>query len=349
MSIRAMLNSESIHSFNYDSDTWDLLKKTYKNLDLSMPCCGVSAIPKTSKLNNYFFAHKKQGECVTAPETAEHLYLKTLISKIALSEGWEVTTEKQGQTPTGELWIADIYCTKGNAKLAFEVQWSSQTNDEFIRRTQKYIDSGVRVLWLYRLKGNKTNFLHDLPFSKDVPVFGIKHNKESNLFKVSQFDVLVDKFIQGALKGNLQWLPKSNDIFTVKLMCDSVICWRCKQKTTTINALHLFNKDNIFIPSVPLSDSSEYELILKNFSNNELVKFNIGTIKSRYSKTCGYSYLSNGCVHCDALMGDFFLERDELFSPSETLQFSLPLHIASTFFDIYSSWYFQGLSSEYYG
>ena len=60
MSIRAMLNSESIHSFNYDSDTWDLLKKTYKNLDLSMPCCGVSAIPKTSKLKNYFFAHKKQ-------------------------------------------------------------------------------------------------------------------------------------------------------------------------------------------------------------------------------------------------------------------------------------------------
>jgi len=179
------------------------------------------------------------------------------------------------------------------------------------------------------------------------PVFGIKHNKESNLFKVSQFDVLVDEFIQGALKGNLQWLPKSNDIFTAKLMCDSVICWRCKQKTTTINALHLFNKDNVFIPSMPLSDSSIAELVLKNFSNNELLKFNIGTIKSRYSKTCGYSYLSNGCVHCDALMGDFFLERDDLFSPSETLQFSLPLHIAYKFFDISSNWYFNGVDSEY--
>jgi hypothetical protein len=75
----SLLNSESIHSFNYDSDTWDLLKKTYKNSDLSMPCCGVSAIPKTSKLKNYFLHIKKQGECVTAPETAEHLYLKTLI------------------------------------------------------------------------------------------------------------------------------------------------------------------------------------------------------------------------------------------------------------------------------
>jgi hypothetical protein len=47
-------------------------------------------------------------------------------------------------------------------------------------------------------------------------------------------------------------------------------------------------------------------------------------------------------------MGDFFLKQNELFSPSETLQFSLPLHIASKFFDIYSNWYFRGLSSEYY-
>jgi hypothetical protein len=31
------------------------------------------------------------------------------------------------------------------------------------------------------------------------------------------------------------------------------------------------------------------------------------TVKVRYSKTISRSYPSNGCVHCDALVGDFFL------------------------------------------
>ena len=145
---------------------------------------------------------------------------------------------------------------------------------------------------------------------------GLFHNEQTQIETNQMYFILVgDNRIARYIKVS-DIDPKSNDIFTVKLMCDSIICWRCKRKTTTINALHLFNKDNVFIPSQPLFDSSEYELVLKNFSNNELFKFNIGTIKLRYSKTCGHSYLSNGCVHCDALMGDFFLERDELFSPS---------------------------------
>ncbi len=32
----------------------------------------------------------------------------------------------------------------------------------------------------------------------------------------------------------------------------------------------------------------------------------IGTVRSRRSKTAGGKYLSNGCVHCDALQGRFF-------------------------------------------
>jgi hypothetical protein len=33
----------------------------------------------------------------------------------------------------------------------------------------------------------------------------------------------------------------------------------------------------------------------------------VGAIKSRYSKTIGAFYLSNGCYHCDAIQGDFFI------------------------------------------
>lgn len=31
------------------------------------------------------------------------------------------------------------------------------------------------------------------------------------------------------------------------------------------------------------------------------------TIKPRFSKTIGRTYPSNGCIHCDAIVGDFFL------------------------------------------
>jgi hypothetical protein len=33
------------------------------------------------------------------------------------------------------------------------------------------------------------------------------------------------------------------------------------------------------------------------------------TVKDRFSKTAGGSYLSNGCEHCDAIQGDWPLGR----------------------------------------
>ena len=44
----------------------------------------------------------------------------------------------------------------------------------------------------------------------------------------------------------------------------------------------------------------------------------VGEIKERSSRTAGETYLSNGCFHCDALLGNFFLFHGEL------PKFSLP-------------------------
>jgi hypothetical protein len=38
----------------------------------------------------------------------------------------------------------------------------------------------------------------------------------------------------------------------------------------------------------------------------------VGEIKERTSRTAGETYLSNGCFHCDALLGNFFLFHEEL-------------------------------------
>lgn len=121
MPLRAVSDSGNAHSFEYDAQRWAELKGDYKRLNLRIPCCGVAAIPKTSTLGNFFFAHARKGECTTAPESAEHIYCKNLIAKAAQSAGWLVTTERSGESSAGEAWIADVFCEKGKAKVALEV------------------------------------------------------------------------------------------------------------------------------------------------------------------------------------------------------------------------------------
>jgi hypothetical protein len=344
MSIRAILDDQDVYSFDHDDESWQTLKNNHKNLNLVMPCCNSHAVPKTSKLKNYFFAHSKQGECTSAPETPEHLYLKTIIAKISRSEGWHVTTEKQGETPSGENWIADVYCTKGNAKLAFEVQWSPQSNDEFIRRTKKYTESDVRVAWLYRLRGNKEYFNHDFPVSKELPLFGIRHNKETNALTVPQFGLPVEEFIQGAFKGQLKWLPSEGDKLIAKVRPEIIHCWKCKRETKIIKEVLFYNKNNILISSRSFSDRNIPDIILQNIGNKELAKFGVGPIQKRYSKTIGSAYLSNGCFHCNALMGNFFLMENEgvLLDPIVEFYFTCDKQIIP----FNSEWFFGSLRAK---
>lgn len=117
-----------------------------------MACCGQNGISKTSKLNNFYFAHKSRSDSLYAKESAEHLYLKFLIAKIAHESGWDVTTEKQGTTQNGEAWIADVFCTENKARLAFDIQLSQQTDSELEARPSKYTASGIRTLWLRKLR-----------------------------------------------------------------------------------------------------------------------------------------------------------------------------------------------------
>jgi hypothetical protein len=41
-------------------------------------------------------------------------------------------------------------------------------------------------------------------------------------------------------------------------------------------------------------------------------RMGVGLVKTRFSRTRNGEYLSNGCVHCDALLGDFYLYHETL-------------------------------------
>jgi Competence protein CoiA-like family len=156
------LTGWSIQSFDLTDEQWRTLElENRKSRSLRMPCCGSQVILKRSHLGTQFFAHKAIGSCVTAPETETHFQLKKTVVDTARANGWEAATEVSGNSPSGEQWTADVLAQKGKHKVAVEIQWSGQTNDETMRRQERYRQSGIRGLWLLRQPGFPIT--HDLP------------------------------------------------------------------------------------------------------------------------------------------------------------------------------------------
>jgi competence protein CoiA len=126
--------------------SFDLADENRKARSLRMLCCGSQVILKRSHLGTQFFAHKVVGRCATAPETEAHLQLKRTVVFAARANGWEATTEVPGTSPLGEQWKADVLAQKGIHKVAVDIQWAGQTNDETMRRQERYRQSGIRGL-----------------------------------------------------------------------------------------------------------------------------------------------------------------------------------------------------------
>jgi hypothetical protein len=87
-------------------------------------------------------------------------------------------------------------------------------------------------------------------------------------------------------------------------------CWKCKQTTLAfhgavdrgIGVTQFFYQPQV----LEELDRIRQELELERF----------GCVKPRFSRTLGSAYISQGCRHCDALIGDFPLSEDfsEVFS-----------------------------------
>src|SRR5918993_78303 len=156
------LSGRSLHAFDLADDQWQALAlENRKARHLRMPCCRSQVTLRRSRLGTPFFAHKAVGSCTTAPEREEHLRLKRMAMDAARASGWSAETEVTGTTPAGEVWRADVLAHKGEQKVAIEIQWSAQTDDETRRRQERYRASGIRGLWLLR----QPDFLiaHELP------------------------------------------------------------------------------------------------------------------------------------------------------------------------------------------
>jgi hypothetical protein len=267
---------------------------------LRMPCCSSPVILRTSRRGTQFFAHKAVGECSTAPETEAHLRLKQMAVEVARAHGWDAETEVIGTTPSGEQWTADVLARRGDHKVAVEVQWSAQTNEETLSRQERYARSNVRCLWLLRQSG--------FPVDERLPAARVSGSPEEGFMAqvptgVGEQSVPIRDFLEAAFSKRLRFGLPLGFPATVSVQAGRMHCWSCRALTRIISFVVVVYGPREYRLTVP--DMGKYPDLFALIHSSLPAGLGLGAIKRRFSKTQGRSYLSNGCVRCDALVGQF--------------------------------------------
>ncbi|QIG54502.1 hypothetical protein G6N82_10380 [Altererythrobacter sp. BO-6] len=309
-----------IHAFDLTAEQWDKLKIGNRKLkNLRMPCCESLVVLKKSRRGTRFFAHSKVGRCLTADEGEEHRVLKSLAVDVARECGWSAETEVSGSTPDGEHWRADVLATKGSAMVAIEVQWSGQVNDETLRRQDRYQQSGIRGLWLLRQPG--------FPVSQDLPAACIGGSLDEGFHalipyrwsRMSRSDrqakagwkvvTPMADFIRAALSKRLRW-GRITDIGAsaeAQVLIAEADCEACGVITDIIVGIELDVAGEKV--DVSLLDLTPHDALIEELRLHLPQSFDQSHLKVRFSRTRKERYLSNGCLGCDRLYGDFYLSQ----------------------------------------
>lgn len=332
MPLKCLFGTEEVYAFEVESDeAWETLRtENAASRSLRMPCCGSAVVLRTSPLGTRHFAHSRRGPCTTAPESAEHLLAKLVIIDGIRRTAWAAKPEQEGSTASGDKWKADVLAMKDSTKnqVAFEVQWSRQTDEETRQRQTRYKDAGVRGLWLFRQ--------YDFPMEKGTPAFRLIFDEKTKSFLVAipspfyhpnyvsnrekdkplywQQSVELSRFVEGALTGKLHFGAALNKKMPLEVEAAATECWRCHKETSIITGL-VFAAGKV-LPGCPNIYASIYsfdelgssgsKILMSMLPSKLLRQHGIGVVKSRYSKMERKSYLSNGCVHCDVLQGKNF-------------------------------------------
>lgn len=336
MPLSCKSGDKAICAIDYDGPRWDELRAlNAAEGRLRLNCCGSRVTLKTSKLGTRFFAHKQRGDCTSAAETAEHLFVKACIAQAIAGTGWDVETEVRGSAPDGSLWVADVMASRGTHRIAFEAQWSPQTREETAQRQELYRTSGIRGLWLLSRPNG-------IQVSKEVPSLLIEvdlqapaawvripaespwhmtdHQARNAAYLWSQ-RIELGRFVQGCIARKFVWAPGLNQRMPLEIWAAEEECWRCRKPTSIITRLD-FRVDQLVPGAQQISLKIEdfdspagTSALTEALQQADLKSHGIGAIRSRFSRTRGSAYLSNGCVHCDALQGAFF--EHEIFCDSE--------------------------------
>ncbi len=147
--LSALIKGERVIGPDLSDEAWAELKRQHKNgLEVTMVCCGARGHLRISKNGLQHFYHaQKNDECCGEAESLDHLKLKYEIYQLCKSEGWYAQPEYQ--SPSGD-WRADVYATKGERQIVFEVQLSQIPLCDLQEREEKYHRDGIESYWILK-------------------------------------------------------------------------------------------------------------------------------------------------------------------------------------------------------
>ncbi len=90
-------------------------------------------------------------------------------------------------------------------------------------------------------------------------------------------------------------------------------CWKCGETTMLAAGLRFEEPIGIPMPDTNdgflLFDDETSDIIAGILTPKIRKQHSVGEIKMRYSKSADGSYVSNGCVHCGAIQGNYPLQE----------------------------------------
>ena len=102
-----------------------------------------------------------------------------------------------------------------------------------------------------------------------------------------------------------------HEVIRVDLVGVEEMCWRCRRPTVALIGVR--PRGGRRAGSL---ESCQDEKVLAYAAAalpaEAAARIGVGPVKPRFSRTRNGEYLSNGCVHCDALLGDFYLYNETL-------------------------------------
>lgn len=317
MPLVATLAGERVVSTELDSDEWESLKKRYRAGEPLLMSCGQPGKASVSPLGLKFFAHKTGAKCGLheSGETPEHLELKSLLVDAARAVGWEAELERPSERRD---WIADVMVTKGERRIALEVQWSRQASEDFIRRQKRYESDGVECIWFVAPKntGNAaavpSHTVGGVPGAWHIGLLTTldRQDRSDKPFLQAVGHVLegdycdlIEAYVQAYSMETAMvkcWRDACARWFTLWRLEDVQVKTRCGLEGTISGVYHLesrmFLKDRIerLIAGqlLPLLEHEQVDLP------------RAAKLITRTSKTAGQTYLAYCCPHCGVLSGD---------------------------------------------
>lgn len=348
MPLGALLDGNKVQSFDFDTESWHELKRTYSSRTLLTTCCDQPAVPYTSQLGTFYFAHKRRGECATDAETAEHLLAKIEIAKAVRAARWDVATEVRGQTPDGQAWIADVLASRGTKTVAFEIQWSGQTHERTRERQGLYKASGVRGAWLRRVSSSVRDRRGKLLEEEATPEFAIRLDSRTRSFRVPRFDIDLKAFVHGMVSGRLEWWgPSDGSKVDAYLLVGQVRCPRCSRYVHVATGLRVSSPqfghlEDIYVSSD--ADSRTNKIMAYMLRTQErLNEVGIGAFQ-RQQRQRDKPYVSS-CRFCATE-----LSRDVIFRQGvkpEVSSLVVTLVLGTDLDNAYREWRFRGRSGRW--